>query len=77
MDAWIAAIFDGAKGFESPAFWMQTIGAALFAVKRCCTARVRLPAHDSRGAHGLLCLAAVTNERREQERCQGRVDILS
>jgi hypothetical protein len=31
------------------------IGAALFAVKRCCTARVRLPAHDSRGAHGLLC----------------------
>lgn len=32
-------------------------------------------AQDCRGAHGLLYLTAVWDDWREQERCQGRVDI--
>lgn len=36
------------------ASWMQTAGAALLAVKWCSPVRMRVPAHDSRSAHGLL-----------------------
>jgi hypothetical protein len=54
--------------------WMQTTGAALLAVRRCSLARVRMPAQDSRSAHGLLYLAAVRDDWREQEHRQGTVD---
>jgi hypothetical protein len=40
------------------AFWMQTTGASLLAVKRCSPARVRMPAKDGRSAPGLLYRAA-------------------
>jgi hypothetical protein len=53
---------------------MQTTGAALFAVNRCSPMRVRVAAHDSRRAHGLLYLAAVWTDRREQEHRQGTLD---
>ena len=38
---------------------MQNTGAALFAVKRCSPARVRMAAQDGCNARGLLYLAAV------------------
>jgi hypothetical protein len=55
--------------------WMQTVGTALLAVNRCSPARVWATFQDSRSAHGLLYLAAVRDDRREQEHCQSRVDI--
>ena len=58
-----------------PAFWMQTTGASLLAVNRCSPAHVRTLAQDSRSAHGLLYLAAVRDDEREQEHCQGRIDV--
>jgi hypothetical protein len=57
------------------AVWMQTIGAALFTVKRCRPVRARTPAQDSHCAYVLLYLTAVRDDWREQQRCQGRVDI--
>jgi hypothetical protein len=54
---------------------MQTSGAALFRVKRCRPMRARRSAQDSHCAYGLLYLTAVRDDWREQERCQGRVDI--
>jgi hypothetical protein len=53
---------------------MQTTGASLLAAKRCSLARVSTPAQDSRSAHGLLYLAPVSADWREQENCQGTVD---
>ena len=53
---------------------MQTTGAVLLAAKRCSPMRVRTPAQDSRSAHGLLYLAAVRANQREQEHRQGTVD---
>ena len=38
------------------AFWMQTTGAALLAIKQCSLVRVWMPAQDGRSAHGLLYL---------------------
>jgi hypothetical protein len=51
------------------------MGAALLAAQRRSLARVLMPAQDSRSACGLLYLAAVRDDRREQEHCQGCVDI--
>ena len=48
------------------AFWMQTTGAAMLAVKRCSIARVRMPAHDGRSAHRLQCLAVRRNTGKRQ-----------
>jgi hypothetical protein len=53
---------------------MRTTGVTLLAIKRCSLARVRMPAQDSRSAHGLLYLAAVSADWREQEHHQGTVD---
>jgi hypothetical protein len=47
------------SGQRGQTTWMQTVGAAMLAVKRCSIARVRMLAHDSRSAHRLLYLAAV------------------
>ena len=47
------------RGLEPLAFWMQTTGAALLTTRWCSSARVLMPAQDSRSAHGLLYLAAV------------------
>jgi hypothetical protein len=52
------------------AFWMQTTGTALGVSERRSIVRLRTPAQDSRSAHGLLYLAAVRDDSREQERCQ-------
>ena len=57
-----------------PACWMQTIGAALFAIKGCGQARARMSAQNSRGVPGLLYLAAVRLDGREREHCQDHVD---
>jgi hypothetical protein len=57
------------------AFWMQTTGAVLLAVKRRSPACVWMPAQDSRSAYRLLYLAAVRADRREQEHRQGVLDI--
>jgi hypothetical protein len=38
---------------------MQTTGAVLLAVRRCSPVRMRMLAHDSRSAYGLLYFAAV------------------
>ena len=56
------------------ASWMQNMGVALFAVERRSPMGVRMPAQDSRSAHGLLYPAAVRADRREQEHCQGMLD---
>jgi len=55
-------------------FWMQTVGATLFAGKWCSTMRVWMSAQNRCGAHGLLYLAAVRDDWREQEHRQGIVD---
>jgi len=55
--------------------WMQTVGAALLAAKRRSLARVAMAAHDGRRAHGLLCLAAVRDDRRGPEHDLDRDDI--
>ena len=55
--------------------WMQNMGAALFAVKRCSPMRVRMPAQDSRSAYALLYLPAVRDDWHKQEHCQDHVDI--
>jgi hypothetical protein len=65
----------GAKGTRTLAFWMQTTGACLFAFNRCSSPRVQTPAQDSRSAHGLLYPAAVRDDQRQHEHCQGGVDI--
>jgi hypothetical protein len=57
------------------AFWMQTSGAVLLVVRRCSVTRAWTSAHDGCSAHGLLYLTAVRHDGREQERCQGCVDI--
>jgi DNA-binding transcriptional ArsR family regulator len=62
------------RGLEPLAFWMQTSGTALLAVERCSPARVRMPAQDSRSAHGLLYLAAVWAAVWQLDRCQPRLD---
>ena len=49
---------------------MQTIGAALLAAERRSIVRLWTRGQDSRGAHGLLYLTAVSDDRREQEHCQ-------
>jgi hypothetical protein len=40
------------RGWVMLSIWMQTTGAYLLAVNRCSPARVRMPAQDSRSAHG-------------------------
>ena len=65
----------GAACASSLTTWMQTTGATLLVVKRRSVVRAWMPAQDSRSAHGLLYLAAVRDDPRQQERCQGRVDI--
>jgi hypothetical protein len=41
------------------AFWLQTNGASLLAVKRCSLERARLTAQDGHSAPGLLYSTAV------------------
>jgi len=53
---------------------MQTVGTVLLTVKRCSLMRMRRSAQDSRNVHGLLCLAAVWDDWREQEHRQGTID---
>ena len=53
---------------------MQTTGASLLAVNWSSPAHVRTPAQDSHSEHGLLYLAAVQANWREQEHRQGTVD---
>lgn len=53
---------------------MQTTGAALVAVERSSLAPVRSAVQGSRSAHGLLYVAAVPTDWREQEHRQGTVD---
>jgi hypothetical protein len=53
---------------------MQTTGATMLATKRRSLVRVLMVVHDGRSAHGLLYLAAVRADRREQEHCQGMLD---
>jgi hypothetical protein len=62
------------RGLEPLAFWMQTTGAALLAVSRCSPPYVRTLAQGSRGAHGLLYLAAVQTDWRHQGHRQEAVD---
>lgn len=54
--------------------WMQTTGAALLTVKRCSLAWVQSAAQDGHGVGGLLYLAAVPADWREQEHRQETVD---
>lgn len=60
---------------EHLALWMQTTGAALLGIEQRSVVRLWVFAQDGRSAPGLLYLAAVRDDWREQERCQGRVDI--
>jgi len=62
--AWVSAL----------ATWMQTVGTVPLAVKRCSLVRMRMSAQDSRNTHGLLYLAAVWDDWREQEHRQGMID---
>jgi hypothetical protein len=55
--------------------WMQTTGAALLAAERRSIVRLRVPVQDGRSAHGLLYLAAVQDDQRQQEHCQPRLDV--
>jgi len=55
--------------------WMQTTGAALLAGKVCSVAGAWMLVQDSRRALRLLYLAAVRDDGRKREYCQGCVDI--
>jgi hypothetical protein len=65
----------GVAGFGPAASSSRTSGIALLAVEPRSVSRVWMAAQDSRSGHGLLYLAAVRDNRRKQEHCQGRVDI--
>jgi len=52
----------------------RTFGTVLLTVKRCSLARMRRSAQDSRSVCGLLYLAAVWDDWREEEDRQGMVD---
>lgn len=56
------------------AFWMQTTGAALLGVQRCSLPCMRTTAQGGRTVYGLLYLAAVSVDWRDQEHRQGAVD---
>ena len=56
---------------------MQSTGAVLLAVQQCGLPCMWLLTQDSRSAHGLLYLAAVWDDGRKQEHCQGRINISS
>ena len=56
------------------ATWMQTVGTVLLTVKPCSLVRMRRSAQDSRNVHGLLYLAAVWDDWREQEHRQKVID---
>ena len=56
------------------ATWMQTTGASLLAVERCSLAWLRSAAQDGHSVCGLLYLAAVSADWREQEHRQETVD---
>jgi hypothetical protein len=43
--------------------------------QRCSPARVLMPAHDGRSAHGLLYLVAVQDDGYQQEHCQPCLDV--
>ena len=53
---------------------MQTVGTLLLTVKPCSLVRMRRSAQDNRNAYGLLYLAAVRANWRDQEHRQGAVD---
>ena len=54
---------------------MQTSGTSLLGIGPCSATRVSVTGQDSRSVHGLLYLAAVWDDRCEQEHRQGPVDI--
>ena len=56
------------------ATWMQTVGTVLLTVKPCSLVRMGRSAQDSRNVHGLLYLAAVWDDWREEEHRQGMID---
>ena len=56
------------------AFWMQTTGATLLAVEPRSLVHVSATARDGRSACRLLCLAAVQDDRCQQEHGQVAVD---
>jgi hypothetical protein len=76
-----ASAMPGIVPYTSPsrcyvsAFWMQTTGAALLAVKRCSLRRLWLPAQDGHSAYGLLYLAAVRNDRSQRGCLQVGLDL--
>ena len=51
------------RGLEPLAFWMQTMGMILVAIKRSSSVRMSMPARDGCSAHRLLYLAAVRDGR--------------
>jgi hypothetical protein len=55
----LSAAVQPESGQRGQTTWMQTTGVSLLVVKRCSLPYVRVPAQDSRRAHGLLYLAAV------------------
>jgi hypothetical protein len=55
-----------------PAFWMQTTGPALIAVRLCSPVRMWTLAQGSGCARGLLYLAAVRDDWREYQPCRVR-----
>jgi hypothetical protein len=61
-------------GTRTPGLLDANQGASLLAVNRCSPARVWTFAQDSRSADGLLYLAAVRANWREQAHRQGMVD---
>ena len=63
------------RGLEPLAFWMQTVGTTVNAVRQRSVTHVWVPAHDGCSAGGLLYLAAVWDDGREQEHRQDRIDI--
>src|SRR5215472_15418642 len=60
---------------ESAGSFPRTVGTLLLGFNDAAPTRVLTPDRDSRSGHRLLYLAAVRDDRREQEHCQGRVDI--
>ena len=55
---------------------MRTTGTTLLAVKRCCSARVWMSAHDSRSAPRLLYPSAVRGGICQAKHCQVALDTL-
>ena len=69
--ATLSIVWRQKSGQRGQAIWMQTVGTVLLTVKRCSLVRMRRSAQDSRNVHGLLYLAAVWDDWREQNTVKG------